>query len=189
MKIAFRCSGCGDETTEINYDVYLIDVDNRELRRLTSHEGGEYSPAWSPDGRKIFFVSDREENPGIYVVNVDGTDDRQLVTTVYGDYNMMNVSYWTTFQISPDGEQIVFASDEDGTWQVFTMNEDGTQVKQLTDRLQGAGFPVWSPEGGYIVFRSLGQGFEYDIYIMDKDGGAISKLATGSDVSWSPGLR
>ena len=188
-RIAFRCSGCGNESTEINYDIYLIDVNSRELRRITTHKGGEYNPAWSPDGRKIFFVSDREEDPGIYVVNGDGSDERHLITTVYGDYNMMNVSYWTTFQISPDGEEIVFASDEDGYWQVFIMDKDGTHVEQLTNRLQGAGFPVWYPEGSHIAFMSLGQGIEYDIYIMDKDGDAISKLATGSDVSWSPGLR
>jgi hypothetical protein len=59
------------------------------------------SPAWHMYRKKIFFVSERKENPGINGVNVDGMDERLLVTTTYGDYNMMNVFCWTTFQITP----------------------------------------------------------------------------------------
>lgn len=184
-RIVFRCSGCGDEFTGMNDNIYMVDVSSGELQRLTAHEADEYSPAWSPDGRKVFFVSNREENSGIFVINSDGTDEMLLVTTMYGDYNMMNVPYWTTFQISPDGDLIAFTSDKAGYWQIFSMNIDGTQMKQLTDHTNGAGFPLWSPDGCWIAYQSLGHGVEYEIYIMDEDGGSTVKLATGSDVSWS----
>jgi TolB protein len=185
-RIAFRCDGCEDESEGMNDDIYVVDVRSRELRRLTTHEADDYHPAWSPDGRKVFFVSDRKDYSGIYVVDVNGTNERHLVTTTYGDYNMMNVSYWTTFQIAPQGDRIVYTSDETGYWQIFSMDVDGSMIKQLTDRTYGAGFPLWSPDGRDILFLSVGWGLEYEIYVMDEEGGSIMKLTTGSDVSWSP---
>jgi Tol biopolymer transport system component len=56
-----------------NADVYVIDADGSNLRRLTNDPAADRSPAWSPDGSKIAFQSGRDGNEEVYVINVDGT--------------------------------------------------------------------------------------------------------------------
>jgi len=61
-------------------DIYVMDIDGGNLRRLTNTVALNYAPSWSPDGSQIIFVSDRDGNHNIYVMNADGTDQRALTT-------------------------------------------------------------------------------------------------------------
>ena len=71
-QIAFASERDGDR------EIYVMDADGRDLRRLTNDPAKDGPPAWSPDGTKIAFVSVRDGKPDIYLINADGTGVRRL---------------------------------------------------------------------------------------------------------------
>jgi Tol biopolymer transport system component len=95
------------------------------------------NPAWSPDGTKIAFQSDRSGNRQVWVMNADGTGLVNL-TNRSGDDN--SPAWW------PDGTKIAFASDRGGTFGIWTMDADGTGLSNITQGLTGhsCGNPAWS---------------------------------------------
>ena len=124
-----------------------------------------YAAVESPFGSgRIAFVSDRDGDDEIYVMNADGSGVEQLTfnDSVDGD------PAW-----SPDGGRIVFVSDRDGdadVYDIYVMNADGSGVEQITDGC-GNGAPVWSPDGDRIAFTSLG-----DVFVMYSDGTGVVQL-------------
>lgn len=144
------------------------------------HNDGE--PSWSPDGEKILFVSDREGNFDIYVMNADGSSPQNLTRNSAWD----SEPAW-----SPDGKKIVFASDRDGNHEIYSMNRDGTGVKRLTHNALYDSRPAWSPDGTEIAFISFG---EYaDLFVMNADGTGLVNLTQDlnydSYPAWSPDGR
>lgn len=93
-------------------------------------------PSWSPDGRKIAFVSERDGNSEIYMMNADGSDVTRLTDHSADDWG----ASW-----SPDGRKIAFVSDRDGNDEIYMMNADGTNVTRLTNNPGVDKFPVWQP--------------------------------------------
>ncbi len=65
-QLAFRSNRDGND------EIYVMDADGRNVRRLTNHPASDWNPSWSPDGQRIVFQSKRDENYEIYVMNVDG---------------------------------------------------------------------------------------------------------------------
>ena len=76
-------------------------------------------PRWSPDGRKLAFTSERDGNWEIYVMNADGSGQRNLTRTTALDVG----AAW-----SPDGRRVVFVSKRGGKWAIYSMNADEHQV-------------------------------------------------------------
>jgi TolB protein len=110
------------------------------------------SPAWSPDGRRIAFYSERDGNAEIYVMNADGTGVTRLTNTKADE----GYPAW-----SPDGRTISFDSDASGTFDIWAMDATGANVRRLTgDRARDVS-ATWSPDGSRIVFMSdRGGGFD-----------------------------
>ncbi len=80
-------------------------------------------PSWSPDGRKIVFVSERDGNFEVYVMNADGSGQRNLTRHPGHD----SAPAW-----SPDGRKIAFTTKRDGNFEVYVMNADGSGQQNLT---------------------------------------------------------
>ena len=99
----------------------------------------------SSSGDRIAFVSDRDGDDEILVMNADGTEVRQLTDNDDKDW----VPSW-----SPGGDRIAFMSARGGDWEIFVMNADGTEARQLTDNDDSDTGPSWSPGGDRIVFTS-----------------------------------
>lgn len=172
-----------------------------QLTFETSYEG---EPAWSQDGSKIAFVSDRDGNYEIYVMDSNGSNQERLTYNIYSD----RTPAW-----SPDGNTIAFTSNKDGSPGIYSMNCDGGNQKRLVacenievfgSPCSFCGEPAWSPDGANIVF---GTGWTWpivepysvsDLYMLDLATGTPSQFTNGpysgiwpgfdtdSSPSWSP---
>ncbi len=169
---------------DFKYEIYVMDIDGGNSRRLTNTEASEDHPAWSPDGSKILFDADYDEDGffEIYFMNSDGTDVTRLTSNAAND----QFADW-----SPDGAQIAFSSDRDGNWEIYVMDADGKNQQRLVNMPDWELFPAWSPDGSLIAFNRLQpNSHNTDIYVMAADGSQVSKLteAPGFDENpaWSP---
>ncbi|HEY2825447.1 MAG TPA: hypothetical protein VGI83_07885, partial [Gemmatimonadales bacterium] len=120
----------------------------------------EVSAVYSPDGTRIAYVSTRDGNPEIYVMNADGSGPQRLTTTPAPE----DSPSWTA-----DGRQIVFASGRSGKVQVWIMGADGAGPRQLTADVAINYQPAVSPDGQTIAFTSARDG-NYEVYLMALDG-------------------
>ena len=156
-KIAFTSNRDG------NYEIYVMDGDGRNSRRLTVNPAKDEWPAWSPDGKKIAFVSNRnnvnKDHMQIWVIDSDGKNPIRLtdgLADVFPDW-------------SPDGTKILYVTfdvpkDHNlAPGGITVMDADGNNKRLLKNR--GGVFPSWSPDGKRIVYVDDGQ-----IYVMDTDG-------------------
>jgi TolB protein len=158
--------------------------------------GSDATPSLSPDGKRVLFVSTRDDPEGeIYVMNVDGTGVTRL--TFAAGYDETPV--W-----SKDGKEIAFSSTRDaanptseyGRYEndeIYTMNADGSGVTRLTYNAQTDLSPTWSSDGKRIAFASDrdATGGGTSIYSMNADGTGVTRLtySPGYDggPAWSPG--
>ena len=120
-------------------DVYVMDADGSGPRNLTPGVASGEGPVWSPDGRKLAFVSRRDGNSEVYVVNADGSGQRRLTRSPAWDHDPA----W-----SPDGRKIAFVSDVSRPT-IYVMNADGSGQRELTP----GGSPAWSSDGRKIAFE------------------------------------
>jgi dipeptidyl aminopeptidase/acylaminoacyl peptidase len=83
--------------------IWMLDVRSREVRQFTNSVKSEYSPRWSPDGKRLAFISDRADSPQIYLMPIDGGEGAQLTEGKNGI---------RSFEWSPDGKQISFIATD-----------------------------------------------------------------------------
>jgi TolB protein len=172
-KIAFSSSRDG------NSEIFTINKDGTNLRKLTNSFGIDVSPVFSPDGASIAFVSDRGGSPQIYLMDSDGSGIRRI--TFEGSYN-------TSPSWSPDGRWLAYVGMKDGKNQIFMIKSDATELRQLTFNGNNEG-PSFSPDGLFLAFDSDRDG-KRGVYIM-RSNGAEQKRITPTDTKamapkWSP---
>lgn len=142
-------------TRESNVELYEMDIDGGNVKRVTNYFSWDTYPDISPSGGKIAFrrrtvdtVMGREiGNSEVFIANRDGSEA----------YNLSNhpaYDGWPAW--SPDGNKIAFASDRErkDNWQIYVINLDGSGLTRLTEfDAQGAEFakPQWSPDGKKII--------------------------------------
>jgi len=169
-----------------NADVHVMAPDGSDQRNLTRNPAPDGGAAWSPDGRRIAFVSDRDgaNNSEIYVMDADGSRQTRLTTAARGDTHPT----W-----SPDGRRIAFVSDRDDfNSEVYVMKANGSGQVNLTRSPASDEEPTWSPDGRRIAFssdRADQEAIPGDIYTMDTDGSNEKRLTignSGSAPAWAP---
>jgi Tol biopolymer transport system component len=175
----------------ISYAIYTISADGSDRVRLKLKGGLWGAPHFSPDGSKIAFIGDRECFPygNVFLVNVDGTDLKAV--TAYGD-DPFEVDYNTGRKLgvldagltfSPDGGRILYLSDEFGSSDIYAINVDGTGKTRLTDFAGCDEYkPIFLP-GGELLFTVKGTWDKAGFWIMNADGSAQRRLATGEDLA------
>lgn len=150
------------------WDIYIMNADGSQQSQLTNHPANDLEPAWSPDGGKIVFISDRNGNhTDLYVMNADGSDVTQLTDHSSNEFGPA----W-----SPDGTQIVFNSDRNGNVQLFVMSIDGSNLIQLTKDGSNSAYASWSPDGKRIIFESDRDTGKANLYVMNADGSNVIQL-------------
>ena len=171
-RIAFVSDRDGDA------EIYVMNADGSGVVQLTENDSSDWFPAWSPDGMRILFTSDRGndlEVHDIYVMNADGSGVEQLT---YGFDNYSPV--W-----SPDGDRIAFASRAE----IYVMNADGSGAKRLTYNN--------SVTGRFVFYEDRDRDGAPEVYVRNADGSGVERLTEydygtiGTDSvdqspSWSP---
>lgn len=150
------------ETYNKNNDIWAIwvmDVEKKELKRLTGLEGQDSQPMWNPDGKQIIFVSSRTGSGDIWIMNNDGSNQKQLTKNIDG-------SKWNPAW-SPDGKKISFVLIRTDNVEIWTMNSDGGNQKELINNLNGNHEPMWSPDGKKISFQVVPL---EEFWIVNSDG-------------------
>nr|QNO48585.1 Tol-Pal system protein TolB [Methanosarcinales archaeon ANME-2c ERB4] len=150
--------------------IYMMKIKDLNTGTVTGLDSGVFSyhlfpqqtQSWqsqifSPDGSKVVYYSDENENWDIYTINADGTGKTQLTTDTSDDRS----AYF-----SPDGSKILFVSDRSGNNDIWVMGADGNNKVQLTTNTLDDSDPSWSPDGSKIVFQSARSG-NYDIWVME----------------------
>ena len=158
-------------------DICIIDVEGRRLKNLTRFAGVEDSaPSWSPDSSKIAFMSSRDGNDEIYVMDADGRNP----------VNLTNHPSWdSSADWSPDGKKIMFFSHREGQSDIYVMDTDGANVVNLTNHPAEDRVPSWSPRGQWIAFQSTRDG-NWEIYVMDADGNNQTRITNHPDKDVRP---
>lgn len=169
-----------------NTEIYVMDVDGKNLTRLTNSWGQDVSPTWSPDGKRIAFVSSRSGSPHIYVMNADGSDQRRL--TFRGTYNQE--PNWSPRK---DGRILFTARDERYTYDLFSVHPDTGDIARLTQDSGNNDAPSHAPDGHHVVFTSTrGKSGQRELYVMDVDGQSQRPILEGvggcENPSWGPRL-
>ena len=117
-----------------NCGLYIMDENGANPTRLTT-DASDNTPAWSPDGSQVAFMSSQDGNWEIYVVDLANPEPRRLTTNPAND----GLPAW-----SPDGQRIAFLSDRGGIWAIHLMNPDGSDQYQLVPT--GGTYENWLSE-------------------------------------------
>jgi len=172
--------------TEEGTDLWSVNFrDACCLQRLTvGRFSDNLSPTYSPDGRRVAFVSTRPGLAQIYVMGADGTDQQLFAPFDYGVSGSSNAPDW-----SPDGLSVAFHRDVGGTLQVFVLDVRKGTVKQLTSLGRNED-PTWAPDSRHLAFVSDRAGYR-QLWIIDLETGRIRPLLQQSGErlpAWSPRL-
>ncbi len=154
-------SSRGFANTAGKFQLFAIERSNlAQLTKLTPDTTSASDPAFSPDASRIAFVSLRDGNAEIYVMNADGTGATRVTTDPQPDGRPA---------FTPDGQALVFHSARTaGKQQIWTVNLDGTGLTQLTrDSVNSS--PTVSPDGQTIAYVST-RNKDGDIWLMARDG-------------------
>lgn len=164
----------------MHYALMVADSDGWNPQTIVRSAEPLLSPAWSPDGRKLAYVSFERGNSAIYVQDIS-TGARQLVSSFRG------INGAPSF--SPDGSKLALALSRSGNPEIYVMDLGSRQLTQLTNHFGIDTEPTWAPDGKTIYFTS-DRGGRPQIYQVSAAGGAASRVtfqgsynATAS-VSW-----
>lgn len=161
-----------------NAEIFVMNSDGSDIRRITNTPTEDGSPAWSPDGSRIAYSEVWGVRANLFIINADGTNRIQL-TDVRDKGESDGCPAW-----SPDGTKLAFARFGDADWEagedrdveLFIMNPDGSdQTLVIAD----AGCPTWSPDGLLIAFGSRREGDpneNTDIFVINRDGSGLTNI-------------
>jgi TolB protein len=161
-----------------NSELYVMNRDGSNIRRLTNDKAADITPTWSPSGTQIAFVSDRTGTPQIYVIGADGLGLQRITSESYADR--------PTWSPAPFNE-IAFASRTGPGNDIKVIDLATRQVRQLTFGEGTNESPTWSPNGRHLAFTSTRLG-KNQVFTIARDGKnlkQITKTGNNQQPDWS----
>ncbi|MBV5308480.1 Tol-Pal system beta propeller repeat protein TolB [Chromatium okenii] len=168
-RIAYvTASGSGEKQT---VSLRVADADGENPQTIMSSGEPILSPAWSPDGQLIAYVSFENQRPAIYIQDLRG-GQRVLVASYPG------INSAPAF--SPDGKQLAMTLSKDGNSEIYVLDLVSRELRRLTDHFGIDTEPAWSPDGQQLIFTS-NRGGNPQIYRMPASGGAAERISVEGD--------
>ncbi|MDE3029894.1 MAG: Tol-Pal system protein TolB, partial [Paracoccaceae bacterium] len=159
----------------------IMDYDGANTQYLTGNQSIVLAPRFSPDGKRVIYVSYQAGSPHNFVMDLATMQTRQL------DDQSGTMTFAPRF--SPDGGSAIYSLEKGGNSDLYTMNLSTGAVSQLTNSPSIDTAPSYSPDGSKIVFESDRSG-EQQIYVMPAGGGAATRISFGAGKYatpvWSP---
>ena len=163
-----------------NAEIYVMNADGSNQRRLTNHPADDTTPTWSPSGAQIAFTSDRSGTPQIYIMGADGSNLRRITTSdSYADR--------ATWSPAPYNE-IAYAGRTGPGFDIKVYDVASGETRQLTFGSGSNESPVYSPNGKHIAFTSTRGSGLVQIWTMTRDGRdlrQVTKAGNNYTPSWS----
>jgi len=166
--------------------IHVRNPDGVNQRQMTC--GKDYGAKWSPDSKRLAFISEREGNPDIYVMERDAEDElcpntkdsrKDVLRLTETDESESDISW------SPDSRNILFVSERDGNKEIYVMESSGNKQIRLTFNEKADYSPVWSPDGRTIAFVSELDG-DADIFTMDSSGQNQARITNNDSADTDP---
>lgn len=159
-----------------NYEIFELRLNDGSVRRITNSSVTETAPELSPDGTTL-----------VYARYNQNTERFQIILAERNGNNPGNIpgaSGWDPTW-SPDGRQILFASDARGSVQLYAVRLDGRELRAISNLPAIRGRSDWSPDGNSIVTYS-GPAWNRELFIMDADGSNARQLTPSGGNSQGP---
>ena len=164
-----------------HFEIWLMDWDGSNQRRITTHNGLSILPSWAPDDDRLVYTSFARGTSDMYVINRRGGGRIRIPT---------NLNLNTSATFSPVGNDIAFVGSVNGNPDIYVVRDDGSNLRRLTNETSIESTPEWSPNGREISFTS-GRSGSPQIYVMDAEGSNVRRLSFdeggwNDDATWSP---
>lgn len=163
-----------------NKAICLMDFDGHNERCLVDNGSINLLPAWSPDGRALYYSSYVNGGPHAYRLDLD-SGKSSVVSKARG----LNIGV----SASPDGKSLAMTLSRDDNSEIYRMNADGSKPVRLTNHFAIDASPCWSPDGRRIAFVSERSG-NPQLYVMPAAGGEPTRLTFQGNYNqtphWSP---
>ena len=163
-----------------SFEIYVSGIEGLDPVRLTNSPGYDAEGAFSPDGKRICFTSERDGDHEIYTMAVDGSDVRRITNAKGYDGGPF---------FSPDNKRICFRGFRDaanpGNAQIYVIDADGSNERQLTFDQAVNWCPYWHPNGEWLIYsKNLGDHRNFELFLVPSAGGESTRVTThpGADV-------
>ena len=157
-------------------DVYVMDANGGDVKRVTAENTLNFSPSWAPDGRSLVLTSYRGGNPDLFSIAVP----RGSWTKLSALRGLNLGGRW-----SPDGRRLAVTLEYDGNPEIAILNADGSLQRRLTDHWGVDVSASWSPDGQQLAFCSDRSGAP-QIYVVNLDGSGLHRVSTAGTFNTSP---
>ncbi|MBV8518476.1 MAG: PD40 domain-containing protein [Acidobacteria bacterium] len=166
-QIAFASNRTG------NWEIWLMDWDGSNQRRITFHNALSILPSWSPDNERMVYTSFARGTSDMYIINRRGGGRMRINS---------GLALNTSATFSPVGDDIAFVGSVHGNPDIYLIKDDGSNIRRLTTTGSVESTPEWSPNGRQIAFTS-GRSGTPQIYVMDAEGTNVRRISY--DGNWN----
>ena len=165
----------GNYFTDMN--LWIMDADGKNRRRITSKNAMYLQPTFTPDGEKVVFISNLEDGLwDIWSMKINGSELTRLTRDHQKEFFPI---------VTSDGKNIIFIGRYFGTDSVFIMDKDGNNLKRLTSGGNGDSFPAVCHDGKDIIFSTTRLG-NSNLWTIDREGKIYNRLTFEDTIEFSP---
>lgn len=160
------------------HELQIADADGANPQPALISREPIISPSWSPDGKRLAYVSFEKKKPIIYIHDLP-TGQRVQIANYRGSNSAPS---W-----SPDGKKLAIVLTKDGPSQIYTINADGSGLRRLSQSESIDTEPTWSHDGRWIYFTS-DRGGSPQLYRISTDGGDAQRITFDGSYNVTPRL-